>query len=160
MALFSRGLWEKGIFPRPPGKFPRDLGKSWTAMLRAMGTVQPVFRGDLTWKLVLKSFHMRWLIYLMIWIRWRKRETHCHTSTSVIKLYSPELSSPRIQFLRSFCSLFLNNFYLFSFHGSLYGIPFMIEFIHSEFPWSKIASCSQIALLTLLGDGASAFKLP
>ena len=62
---------------------------------------------------------------------------------------------------QSFCRrLFLKTFCLFSFYKSLNRIPFRNEFINSEFPISKIASCSPVALLTLLGDRATAFNLP
>ncbi len=62
-------------------------------------------------------------------------------------LRAPDFFSPRIRFLGNFCSPFLKFRYLFSFHENLY--PFSNEYIHSEYPISKIASCSLLAPLTL-----------
>ena len=120
--------------------------------------VQSLFRGNLTWNFVLKSFHMCWTIYAMIWICRRKHKTHSQTSTLVTQATFSWSFLSMDPIASRFCCPFLKTFYLFSFHGSLYRIPFKNEFIKSEFPTSKIASCSPVALLKLLGDRASAFN--
>ena len=149
--MFSRGFWE--IFPQPSEKVASEM---W-----ATG------KGPISFQ---RWFDMNICAQIISYVMTNLSDDSNlqeETTKSLPKVNFGDSSYVLLNFsfqgfnCQSFCRrLFLKTFCLFSFYKSLNRIPFRNEFIISEFPISKIASCSPVALLTLLGDRATAFNLP